>query len=74
MFSNKDRSFFYKAMDKAEQMGDTLGNLIHKKSKFMIKGSIVLLLIIFFGAILLIASVIKKSVGKPNINKIRNFI
>ena len=66
MLNEKDRDIFYKAMDKAQDVGDTVGGFINKNSRAFFRGAIVVVCVILFGGLLFLFSTLTKSLGKKH--------
>ena len=64
MFSDEDRKKFDKAMDSISRFGGKIGIHINKKSSWVLKTLIISTAVLIFGFIILLWSILRKSVEK----------
>lgn len=63
MFTNKDQKKYDDVMDVIEKFGEKIGKKINRSGSWVIKALIMTVSIIFLGGIVLVGTIIKKSVG-----------
>lgn len=63
MFTNKDKAKYDSIMDSIENMGECLGLKVHRGGSKIIRYIVIGSLVLFFGVIVFMGSLIKRAVG-----------
>ncbi len=63
MFTNKDKETYDNILESIENMGESIGVKVHKSGSWVIKYIVMGSLVLFFGVIVFIATMVKRAVG-----------
>lgn len=63
MFTNKDQETYDHILESIENMGESIGVKVHKSGSWVIKYIVMGSLVLFFGVIVFIATMVKRAVG-----------